>query len=97
MYLRLIIIILIALPSAGKGQIILDTMYFNQNWEQSSEQDANYYRIVSTDTSSGSFRFFVKDYYQLLPYCLYRYLLRKFSFFCEGLLSLRTGPDDRYL
>jgi protein TonB len=38
-------------------------MYFNQNWEQSSEQDANYYRIVSTDTSSGSFRFFVKDYY----------------------------------
>ena len=63
MYLRLIIIILIVLPSAGKGQIILDTMYFNQNWEQSSEQDANYYRIVSTDTSSGSFRFFVKDYY----------------------------------
>ena len=63
MYLRLIIIILLVLPSTGKGQIILDTMYFNQNWEQSSEQDANYYRIVSTDTTYGSFRFIVKDYY----------------------------------
>ncbi len=63
MYLRLIIIVLFVFPSAVKGQIILDTMYFDQNWEQSSAQDANYYRIVSTDTTTGSFRFFVKDYY----------------------------------
>ena len=63
MYLRLIIIILFVFPSAAKGQIILDTMYFDQNWEQSSAQDANYYRVVSTDTTTGSFRFFVKDYY----------------------------------
>ncbi len=60
---RLIIIILLVLPSPGKGQIILDTMYFDQNWEQSTEQDANYYRIVSTDTTFRSFRFSVKDYY----------------------------------
>jgi len=63
MYLRLIIILLFILPSTVKGQIILDTMYFDQNWEQSTEQDANYYRIISSDTSSGNFRFFVKDYY----------------------------------
>ena len=63
MYLRLIIIILFILPAAVKGQIILDTMYFDQNWEQCTEQDANYYRIISSDTSSGNFRFFVKDYY----------------------------------
>ena len=63
MYLRLIIIVLFVFPSVVKGQIILDTMYFDQNWEQSSAQDANYYRVVSTDTTTGSFRFFVKDYY----------------------------------
>ncbi len=51
------------MPSPGKGQIILDTMYFDQNWEQSTEQDANYYRIISTDTTFRSFRFSVKDYY----------------------------------
>ena len=34
MYLRLIIILLFVLPVAGKGQIILDTMYFNQNWSK---------------------------------------------------------------
>jgi TonB family protein len=38
-------------------------MYFDQNWEQSTERDANYYRIISSDTSSGNFRFLVKDYY----------------------------------
>ncbi len=63
MYLRLIIIVLFVFPSVVKGQIILDTMYFDQNWEQSSAQDANYYRVVSTDTTTGSFRFFVKVYY----------------------------------
>jgi TonB family protein len=63
MYPRMIILLLLVLPYNGRGQIILDTMYFNQNWEQSTKQDANYYRIVSTDTSSGSFRFFVRDFY----------------------------------
>jgi protein TonB len=38
-------------------------MYFDQDWEQSTEQEANYYRVVYTDTTSGSFRFLVKDYY----------------------------------
>jgi len=63
MYIRLIFIILFVFPAAGKAQIILDTMYFDNDWEQSSEQDANYYRIISTDTTSGRFRFLVKDYY----------------------------------
>jgi TonB family protein len=62
-YLRLIIILLLTCPSPGKGQIILDTMYFDKNWEQCPEADANYYRIVSTDTTSDSFRFFVQDFY----------------------------------
>jgi protein TonB len=63
MYHRWIIIIMLVMPFPGKGQVILDTMYFNQNWEQSTEQDAHYYRIVFTDTAAGSFRFLVKDYY----------------------------------
>ena len=49
--------------SSGKGQLILDTVYFDQNWEQSIKQDARYYRIISTDTASGNFRFQVVDYY----------------------------------
>ncbi len=63
MIFRLIIILLIVFPSLSKGQIVLDTMYFDQNWEQSVVENANYYRIVYTDTSSESFRFFVEDYY----------------------------------
>ncbi len=63
MYPRLIVMSLLVLPFTGRGQIVLDTMYFDQNWEQTTEEDAKYYRIVSTDTSSGSFRFAVKDFY----------------------------------
>lgn len=63
MYLRMIIILLFVWSSSSNGQTILDTMYFNQNWEQSTEQEANYYRIISTDSAEGSFRFSVKDYY----------------------------------
>lgn len=63
MYLRLSIILLLVLPFTGEGQVILDTMYFDQNWEQSSQKEAHYYRIISTDSTAGSFRFYVKDFY----------------------------------
>ena len=59
----LLILLFFLFSSFLQGQIVLDTVYFDQNWEQSLEQDASYYRIVSTDTTSGSFRFQVMDHY----------------------------------
>jgi TonB family protein len=60
---RIIFGLIWALTPVVHGQTILDTMFFDQNWEQSAEKDARYYRIVYTDTSSGGFHFFVEDYY----------------------------------
>jgi TonB family protein len=58
---RWIYMVLIALPLNVSSQV-LDTMYFDRNWEQAALADAYYYRIVSID-SSGEFRLFVEDYY----------------------------------
>lgn len=58
---RWIFIVLIMMPLPGISQV-LDTMYFDSNWEQSTESEAHYYRIISIDTS-GDFRFYVEDYY----------------------------------
>lgn len=44
------------------SQIINDTVYYNSNWEQSDYGNAQYYRIISNDTS-GKYQFFVRDYY----------------------------------
>ena len=49
------------IPLSGISQVV-DTMYFDRNWEQSARPDAYYYRIISIDTS-GDFRFHVADYY----------------------------------
>jgi TonB family protein len=58
---RWIYIVLMALPLPVYTQV-LDTMYFDRNWEQASLANAYYYRIVSVD-SSGEFRLYVEDYY----------------------------------
>jgi TonB family protein len=44
------------------SQLINDTVYFNSNWEQSDYGNAQYYRIISNDTS-GKYQFFIRDYY----------------------------------
>lgn len=61
MIYRLILILLTVLPLHLNSQV-LDTMYFDSNWEQASKEDAHYYRFVSIDTS-GDFRFLVEDFY----------------------------------
>ena len=59
MLYRWFLISLIFLPLQGTAQI-LDTMYFDPNWEQTDKEDAYYYRYISTDTA-GKFRFYVED------------------------------------
>jgi TonB family protein len=44
------------------GQALTDTMYFNNSWEQSTREEARYYRIINMDLS-GDFMFHVTDYY----------------------------------
>ena len=61
MLIRLIFTALLMIPLLGISQVV-DTMYFDRNWEQSARPDAYYYRIISIDTS-GDFRFHVADYY----------------------------------
>ena len=58
---RIIVILLFILPIHGHTQV-LDTMFFDANWEQATKSDAHYYRYVSID-SSGEFRFLVEDYF----------------------------------
>jgi len=53
--------VLVFTPLFGSSQV-LDTMYFDNDWEQTTEPNAHYYRIVSVDTS-GDFRFLVEDFY----------------------------------
>jgi len=45
----------------GFSQTAGDTIYFDQNWNQSSRAEASYFRIVSIDTSR--ILFMVRDYY----------------------------------
>jgi len=45
-----------------EGQTLTDTMYFNNSWEQSTREEARYYRIINMDPS-GDFMFHVTDYY----------------------------------
>ncbi len=61
MVTRIIIIFLISLPLHLSSQV-LDTMYFDSNWEQADKENAHYFRFVSIDTS-GEFRFLVEDFY----------------------------------
>jgi len=61
MLYRWFLISLIFLPLQGPAQI-LDTMYFDPNWEQTDKEEAYYYRYISTD-SSGKFRFYVEDWF----------------------------------
>lgn len=61
MFFRWFQISLIMMPWIGSSQV-LDTMYFNQNWEQTDISGSYYYRIISVD-SSGDFRFYVEDFY----------------------------------
>ena len=49
------------IPLHGVSQV-LDTMYFDNNWNQTTEAEAHYYRYVSVD-SSEEFRFYVEDYF----------------------------------
>jgi len=44
------------------AQGVTDTMYFDQNWEQTSSSDASYYRIISF-SETGNFLLSVEDYY----------------------------------
>ena len=44
------------------SQLINDTIYYDKNWEQSDQENASYYRIISND-SSGKIQYLVKDYY----------------------------------
>jgi len=45
-----------------KAQGVTDTMYFDQNWEQTTSSDASYYRIISF-SETGDFLLNVEDYY----------------------------------
>lgn len=47
---------------AASAQMLLDTVWFDRNWKQSTRDSAAYYRIVYADTS-GNIRFLVNDYY----------------------------------
>jgi TonB family protein len=44
------------------SQLITDTIFYDNNWQQSDPENASYYRIVSSDTS-GKIQYLVKDYY----------------------------------
>lgn len=61
MFFRWLQIWILVLPWGVSAQV-LDTMYFDRNWEQADISEAHYYRIISID-SSGDFRFYVEDYY----------------------------------
>jgi len=62
MHLRFLIILIFIFPAWASSQVIIDTMYFDSDWEQSDLKAARYYRIISTDTS-GEFKFMVRDFF----------------------------------
>ncbi len=55
------LILILIMPLSAYAQI-LDTMYFDRNWEQANRLDYHFYRYVSIDTSEA-FRFYVEDFY----------------------------------
>jgi TonB family protein len=61
MFIRHIYIVLLMMPLHVVSQV-LDTMYFDINWNQANRSEAHYYRYISVDTSEA-FRFYVEDYY----------------------------------
>jgi protein TonB len=61
MFLRILMPVFLLLPLMLSAQV-LDTMYFDKNWEQAERDDYHYYRHISIDTS-GVFRFYVEDFY----------------------------------
>jgi TonB family protein len=54
--------IIVAIAINCYSQLINDTIYFNRSWQQSDKEYAQYYRVISNDTS-GKIQFIVKDYY----------------------------------
>ena len=58
----MLFILLFMVPAWASSQMVIDTTYFDRDWEPAGKEHARYYRIISTDTS-GEFRFMVKDYY----------------------------------
>lgn len=58
----LFIFVLLTYISKTFTQTFTDTMYFNLAWEQSTKENAKYYRIITMD-NSGDFLFHVTDYY----------------------------------
>jgi len=62
MNLKILFCILFFFPATAVPQEVIDTMYFDSNWEQTTVSQALYYRIISTDTA-GEFRFLVRDYF----------------------------------
>lgn len=60
--LHSILILLALFPAWSGAQTIIDTMYFDGDWEQCNEPEASYYRIISV-SDTGDFLFRVTDYY----------------------------------
>jgi TonB family protein len=58
----LIFVLCFAGISLLEGQTLTDTMYFNNAWDQSTKEEARYYRIIKMDLG-GDFLFHVTDYY----------------------------------
>ena len=55
-------VVLLASAASGSAQMLLDTMYFNRQWQQCSRDSAYYYREVFAGTGK-KVQFQVKDYY----------------------------------
>lgn len=55
-------VVLLASAASGPAQMLLDTMYFNRQWQQCSRDSAYYYREVFAGTGK-KVQFLVKDYY----------------------------------
>ena len=62
--MKQILTIILFLPGISflNGQTLTDTMYFNNSWEQTTKDEARYYRIIKMDLS-GDLIFHVSDYY----------------------------------
>ncbi len=55
-------VLLFASAASGSAQMLLDTMYFNRQWQQCSRDSAYYYREVFAGTGK-KIQFVVRDYY----------------------------------
>ena len=58
----LMLMILALFRAGARAQMIIDTMYFDNDWEQCAEPEASYYRIISA-SDSGAFLLHVADFY----------------------------------